>query len=179
MPPYRLAAQEDVAGTYMENPYTAGAIQDYLVKGQPEGMTSTIWNTLLKKYFPDAEGYLTKPEMVFGDGKADLYTAHIVHGARKSLQKFLIVECKTAGLETQRSIWKEGANQLERYLRSIKGDHRKFGAIAIGKHVRFYELIDTFLVDFDDDGEIYLLDRQCQSVSGKLIYFRDNHLSPN
>ena len=69
--------------------------------------------------------------------------------SRNSLKKFLIVECKAPDLEGPGSVWGEGARQLQEYLSTITGNHRKFGAVAVGRYVRFYELVDVDLVDFE------------------------------
>ncbi len=158
----------------METPFVADAIQDYLVEGQPHAMTSMIWNALLATYFPSSDGYFTGLEMQIGNGRADLFTAHVVHKAKESVGKFLVVECKSSGHETEGGMLEAGTDQLERYLRAINAPG--LGPLR-NKHVRFYELVDDTLVDLDGDGEIYMLDRQCQSVVGKLNYLRDNHLS--
>ena len=112
--------------------------------------------------------------MMLGKGFADLFTAHIVLDTRYNERKFLIVECKAPGLETQDAVWTEASIQLRTYLSAIHGNHRKYGAIAIGKVVRFYEWTND-LIDFNGDDGIYYLDRQCQSISQKLEYFKKNH----
>lgn len=112
--------------------------------------------------------------MLLGQGRADLFTAHIVIDTRLDERKFLIVECKAPGIETYSSVWKMGVDQLQAYLGSLEGDQRKFGAIAVGKCVRFYEWKDRALHDISD-GKIFYLDRQCQSVMQHLVYFRENH----
>jgi hypothetical protein len=151
-------------------------VKNRLVPGQPEGETSRAWNMILNEIFKLSEGYSTGPEMLMGSGKSDLFTAHLVFDVRHSEKKFLVVECKAPGLESQTGVWDEAVVQLQRYLNSITSRNRKFGAIAVGRVVRFFELQGRSLVDFDGDGDIYYLDRQCQSVTGKLTYFRAHHL---
>jgi acyl-CoA synthetase (AMP-forming)/AMP-acid ligase II len=90
-------------------------------------------------------------------------------------KKLLIVECKAPGLEGQGEIWFNATQQLEGYLKAITTTNRKFGAIAVGKYVRFYELTDGVLAAFGNDSDYYLLDRQCQSITAKLAYFKANH----
>ncbi|KAF4467051.1 hypothetical protein FALBO_6086 [Fusarium albosuccineum] len=172
---FRLPAQEDTAGTYLESlPYLSSLINLRLAKGQPEGETARIWDDILHNVFPGKDNYSTGPEMLMGAGRADLFTAHLVLDTRFQEKKFLIVECKASGLETQNDIWATGVEQLEQYLGSISGHHRKFGALAVGKCVRFYEWKDGVLHDMAD-GEIFYLDRQCRTVMRHLVYFRENH----
>lgn len=152
-------------------------IKNGLVDGKPEGETNTVWTMILTSFFKLDEGYVNGSEMSLGGGRADLYTAHIVSHFRNERLKFLVVECKAPGRETRDEAWAMGALQLQRYLSGISSGNRKFGAIAVGKCVRFYELNrNGSLEDFQNDGNIYWLDRHCQSVTRKLQYFRDNHL---
>ncbi|KAM0415939.1 hypothetical protein ACHAPT_013092 [Fusarium lateritium] len=172
---FRLPAQEDQAGTYLESiPYMSGLIKTRLVPGNPEGETSRVWDDILHDVFPSRENYSTGPEMSLGQGQADLFTAHVVIDTKFNERKFLIVECKAAGLETQTSVWGMGVEQLQQYLGAVRGNQRKFGAIAVGKCVRFYEWKDGELQDLSE-GQILYIDRQCQSVMHQLVYFRENH----
>ncbi|KAI1195898.1 hypothetical protein F5X97DRAFT_325983 [Nemania serpens] len=122
----------------MEDPAFAFLVKNRLVKGQPEGETKRIWDDILHRYFTMKDGYSTGPEMEFGGGRADLFTAHIIFDVKAYEKRFLVVECKSPGKESQDNVWRSGANQLAGYLASIKSvRHRKYGAIAIGKAVRF------------------------------------------
>jgi hypothetical protein len=160
----------------MEKPTLAFLIKNRLVKGQPEGETTRVWNDILHLYFKTDDGYTTGPEMTFGAGRADLFTAHIVLDARAEEKTFLIIECKSPGKETQDGVWEEGVRQLSGYIANIKpSKRRKYAAIAIGKTVRFFEWVGKRLVDFRGDGTIYYIDRQCQTVTERLAYFRDHH----
>jgi hypothetical protein len=95
----------------------------------------------LTEYFKHTDGYTTVPEMLLVTGKPDLFTTHPVLDERHNEKKFLVVECKAPGLESQDSVWDEAVKQLQRYLLGIKSrNHRKFGAIAVGRVVQFYEL---------------------------------------
>ncbi|KAH7166461.1 hypothetical protein EDB81DRAFT_755094 [Dactylonectria macrodidyma] len=145
-----------------------------LVKGQPEGETSRIWDDILHDVFPGRDNYSTGPEILLGHGRVDLFTAHIVIDVQVNERKFLVVECKAPGLETQDKIWEQGVDQLKQYLGSIHGTQRKFGALAVGKCVRFYEWKNHALHDMSG-GQVFYLDRQCQSVMQHLVYFRENH----
>ncbi|KAI1111548.1 hypothetical protein F5Y14DRAFT_464449 [Nemania sp. NC0429] len=174
---YSLPAQEDQTGTYMDNPSIEFFIRTRLVKGHPEGETSRVWTDILRLFFLVRDSYSIGPEMTLGGGRADLFISHVIFNERTTEKKFLVVECKAPGKETQDSIWDAGAEQLAGYLEGIqKGNNdRKFGAIAVGKFVRFFEWKRNVLVDFDNDGTIYHIDRQCQTVSARLRYFRDHH----
>lgn len=150
----------------MAIPTIAWLIENRLTPKHTEAETSRVWDDILHDYFKSAEGYSTGPEMQFGSGRADLFTAHIVLEGRAQERKFLIVECKHPGDETQPNVWTTGVRQLRNYLETIPTSrHRKFGAIAVGKTVRFYEWVDRTLVDFDNNGSIYYIDRQCQDVT--------------
>ncbi|KAH7324415.1 hypothetical protein B0I35DRAFT_458164 [Stachybotrys elegans] len=172
---YRLPEQEATDGTYMAISTIAWYIKNRLVPGRPEGETSRVWNTILNHLFKPEDGYTTGPEMSFGPGRADLFTAHLVLDVRFTEKKFLIVECKKPGDESQDSTWSEAKGQLQDYLGNITSKNRKFGAIAIGKVVRFFEMTGSGLVAFEGDDKYYYIDRQCQSVTRKLLYFRENH----
>lgn len=150
----------------MAIPTIAWLIENRLTPKHTEAETSRVWDDILHDYFKSAEGYSTGPEMQFGSGRADLFTAHIVLEGRAQEKKFLIVECKHPGDESQGGLWRTGTQQLQNYLRRIPTSrHRKFGAVAVGKTVRFYEWVNGALVDFENDGPIYYLDRQCQDVT--------------
>lgn len=103
--------------------------------------------------------------MQFGSGKADLFTAHLVFEPRA--HEKIIVECKAPGEEIKTSTWDEGVRQLRLYLGAIpiNSQHRRFGPIAIGKTVRFYERTNRQLFDYNNDGSIRYLDRQCQDIT--------------
>ena len=97
---------------YMGIPSLEWLIKNRLVKGQPEGETARVWNDILHTCFPVEDGYSTGPEMSINGGKADLFTAHLVLDKQWHEKKFLIVECKAPGLESQDSIWEAGVNQI-------------------------------------------------------------------
>jgi hypothetical protein len=160
----------------MEIPSISGLIEDRLVKGQPEGETTRVWDGILHESFSIRDGFSTGFEMMSGSGRAGLFTSHIVLEGTGSEKKFLIVECKAPGFDDQPGRWKVAVDQLEELLSKVSSCNRKFGAIAIGKVVRFYELVGGHVMDFEGDGSVYYLDRQCQTITAKLRYFRQNHL---
>ncbi|CRK25037.1 hypothetical protein BN1708_014110 [Verticillium longisporum] len=176
-----LPSPEEKKGTYLEYSTLEWAIENRLTNGQPEGETSRVWNAILSKIYRIEDGYMTGPymtgpEMLHEGGRAGLFTAHIAFNPMHEEKKFLVVECKAPGRETDDDLWAEAADQLARHLKSFKPRNRLYRAIANAKAVRFYELNDGNLVDFQNDGQILWLDRQCQSVMRKLLFFRDNHL---
>ncbi|KAG7104466.1 hypothetical protein HYQ46_002077 [Verticillium longisporum] len=130
---YRLPAQEEKKGTYLEYSTLEWAIKNRLTNGQPEGETSRVWNVILNKVFQIEDGYMTGPEMLLKGGRADLFTAHVVFNSRHEEKKFLVVECKAPGRETEDELWIEAAAQLARYLKSFKPRNRLYGATANGK----------------------------------------------
>jgi hypothetical protein len=165
----------------MEVPSIRWFIKNRLKRGFLEGETSRVWNEILHHNYAAANGYTTGPEMQV-DGRIDLFTSHLVLDARAKEYKFLVVECKAPGLETQDAIWEEGFDQLKDYLESISQKRIKperiFGAIAVGKIVKFYEwnwIFNCIENIAPDDGYFYI-DRQCQTVTNRLTFFRDNHL---
>lgn len=138
-------------------------IENRLTPKQIEAETPRVWDDILHDYFRAADGYSTGPEVQFGSGHADLFMAHVILEGRAREKKLLVVECKPPGGGTQSGVWRTGADQLQDYLANIPpSPHRKFRAIAVGKMVRFYELVHGMLVDFENNGSIYYLGRQCQ-----------------
>jgi len=147
----------------MEDSEFEWLIQNRLVPGQSEAQTSRVWIMILTDIFKRADGYSTGSEMTFSGGRADLFTAQVVAKTRHEEMKFLVVECKPPNQERRGKVWKEAAEQLEGYLTAITSRNRKFGAISVGKYVRFYELVKTegkqYLTDFNGDRSVYRLDR--------------------
>lgn len=111
-----------------------------------------VWNAILSWQFPVTDGYVTRPQdqhtKQSGEkGFSDLHTFHY-RGSSKDAVKFLIVQCKRAGLETRPSVWAEGVNQLIRYLTATHGARRPddrtpvYGTVAIGLFMRVYRYDD-------------------------------------
>ncbi|SRR6266536_3606873 len=163
----------------MENQTIEWLIKNRLAGGQLEGETSRVWNSILQIEFPVSTGYTTGPETQIQGRRADLFTAHFVFENQAKEYKFFIVECKAPGLETESRIWADALEQLNSYPAGISTSRhgkRKFGAIAVGKVVQFYEWNkETETADALDNGTSYYIDRQCQTVTGWLRYFRENH----
>ncbi|KAF2792030.1 hypothetical protein K505DRAFT_247558, partial [Melanomma pulvis-pyrius CBS 109.77] len=153
---------------YMDNEMVAWLIKNKLVPGQLEGETARVWNTILQIGFPATAGYATGPETQINGRRADFHTAHTVFGNRAQEFKFLIVECKRLAIEGQDQVWEDAGIQVGAYLSGIaksRPSGRKFGAVAIGKMVRFYEW-DTKAVSLTTlaDGTYFYIDRQCATV---------------
>lgn len=108
-------------------------IKTRLVKGNPEGETTRVWDDILHDYFKARDGYSTGPEMMIGKGFADLFTAHIVLDSRYNEKKFLIVECKAPGLEGQNHVWEEALIELRKYLSPSRGTTVSAGQLPSGK----------------------------------------------
>ena len=79
-------------------------IKNRLVKGQPEGQTSRVWDDILHDYFKSREGYSTGPKIILRKGFADLFTAHLVLDTRYNEKTLPITEYMAPGLETQDEI---------------------------------------------------------------------------
>ncbi|CAJ2508939.1 Uu.00g139650.m01.CDS01 [Anthostomella pinea] len=146
-----LRDQEDRTGTYMELFVVDWLIKERLVKGQPIGETCRVWNEILHQVFQSTDGYSTGMETLPGGGKAaELFTSLLVIDVIPNYEKTLLVITSNApGLEDQAHIWLEAAELLGAHLAAIDADHRKFGAVAVGKAVRFYEWKVDKLVDLE------------------------------
>jgi hypothetical protein len=69
---------------------------------------------------------------------------HVFQATTTGRYFFLLVQCKSAGHETQRASWREAVDQLNAYLRGTHGnrlgEERRpvYGIAAVGLYVRFY-----------------------------------------
>ena len=111
-------------------------VKNRLSRVHGEDETSRVWNEILHHVYAVGQGYSTGPEIQL-NGKADLYTAHLVTDGRAREYKFLVVECKKPGLDTQAAIWRRATDQLNGYFGSLarRNLNRIFGAIAVGRVV--------------------------------------------
>lgn len=155
-------------------PFLENLIKNRLVKGETERETFRIWNDILAQYFPGPKNYSIGPELFPEARRAVLFTAHLIPETSWEEKKFITVECMAPGLETEDSVWQDAFNKLEQDLADISGQHRKYGAIAIGSCVRFYEWRDYQLFSIAD-GQTFYLDRQCKTITKQLLDFRENH----
>jgi len=154
-------------------------IENCLVPGETEAETARVFSTSLLETFSRPDGYTI--HWTVENGKANLITTHVVLDTRHDEYEekiFFVIQCKAPGLERQSSVWDEVAENLREYLGGITSDNRKFGAVAIGKLVRFYEFDEATgsLVDFDGDGTVYQMDLQCQAITEKFMHFREHYL---
>ena len=150
----------------MELPIIEWYIENRLTNGNPEYETARVWNLVLNRILKFGDGYSTGFETMAG-----ISTNHLALEVKLREKIVFVIKCIAPDTETKLPILQEQADQLKDYLKAIKTHRRKFGAIAAGKTVRFYELRDGDLVDFEDDSSTYYLDRQCASVSRKLGLF--------
>ncbi|KAJ5610783.1 hypothetical protein N7510_007502 [Penicillium lagena] len=143
----------------MQNYWQVHAIQEEIRRVPHAGHESVlygVWNTILTWQFPVIDGYVTRPQDTHTSqsgeaGYSDLHTYQYVADNRTAT-KFLLTQCKKAGLETQDSTWQEGHDQLSRYSASTHGRRRAdrrspvYGIVAVGNYMRAYK--------YDDDQKL-------------------------
>lgn len=150
-------------------------IENRLIEGESEGPTATVWNQIFHQVFPSREYYITWFEWNSNDSGLDVFASQLVKDSIWYERKFLIVECKAPGIEGQEAFDEERLTRDLAAIATPEKDHRKFGAIAIGKAVRLYEYKATEgLKPLENDVTIYYFDRHCQTVTRKLEYIRQN-----
>ncbi|KAH7306012.1 hypothetical protein B0I35DRAFT_443696 [Stachybotrys elegans] len=169
---HRLPEQQDKPGTYMEEWLLEWLIENRLDPGEPERETSRIWGEILHWFFKLADGFSTGLANPLGCGEVDLFLAHLVESYDDKI--LLVVECEATNIEAQKQAWEDGQSQLERHLKAHGGTHQKFGAVAMGRAVRFYELIDGQLAPLLHDATEYDIGRQCQDVISRLRYVQES-----
>ena len=131
--------------------------------------------SIITKLFPTEKGFFNGPVSQFGGARADLFTLHSVLSFKTHEKNFFVVEYRPPGDEPDTDAWTTAVEELRQYLGGISegnSNSRIFGAIAIFRAVRFYELNDGYLCDLNGDGSIYYLDRQCKTITEKLKYIR-------
>ncbi|KAJ5553652.1 hypothetical protein N7494_003030 [Penicillium frequentans] len=135
----------------MANYYNMQAVHaeiDRVTRAGHESIVYGVWNAILSSIFTPQDGYIVRPQdehtsQSGARGYSDLHVFHYLPGARRAT-KFLIVQCKRAGGETQSSVWREGVNQLHRYTvatqgtRAVRDRRPVYGIVAIGNSLRFY-----------------------------------------
>lgn len=149
-----------------------------------EGETKRIWLTILPWFYTATTGYATGAEMTMnGTETADIVVTHIKKIRKINELNFLIVECKAPHLFTPDTHWNDAFDELKRYLTytytargyTARGGKRLFGAVAIGKGVKFYEWDGSSAILLSGDAPLYI-DRECRTVMSWLEYARDNHV---
>ncbi|KAJ5832041.1 hypothetical protein N7474_000352 [Penicillium riverlandense] len=121
--------------------------------GDPESTLYGVWNAILGLQFPIAQGYITRPQdrhtAQSGQyGFSDLHTFQY-RGNAANASKFLIVQCKRAGSESQDSVWRDAVDQLDQYLCDTHGRRRPadrtpvYGIAAVGLKMRVYRYDDV------------------------------------
>ncbi|KFX85882.1 hypothetical protein V490_09345 [Pseudogymnoascus sp. VKM F-3557] len=182
-----LPKQEDESGTYMELESISWLIKNRLRPELHEGETKRIWITILSWFFSAAAGYATGPEMTMdGQRRADVVATHIFKTTRMNEINFLVVECKAQKYITTPTAWGKAFGELKGYLAYIyhnkykkRSGKRLFGAIAIGRTVKFYEWVggkDSPLKVIAGEDQPLYINRQCRTVTDWLTYIRENHV---
>lgn len=141
----------------------------------------SAWMNILFVMFPMTEGFAPTSQSHIGRGQEDFS----INGVSRLLEhwhepyfqenKFVVVAHKATEPETrpQDPVWTNLAGKLESYLdyldatAATSGEprFRRLGMVANGKAVRFYEWVDGALVDFNGDGKIRYVDRECQDIT--------------
>lgn len=117
--------------------------------GSLEETVQSLWQTIIVEWFPARDGYKYgfKAATLANRNQPDISVIQInalVPNPRNSNhfdeRQILLVECKRPSLDTPRS-WNDTlAGQLHDDLaQNINSSNRLFGAVAIGKKVKFYQ----------------------------------------
>ena len=153
-------------------------IEVTLSSGNSESKTSVVWLTILGLVFPANQGFFAGPEGDLDGGHGYIFSLQTVLSPKFLRKYFFVVVCKKPGDEPQPGTWSQAVDQLRDHLGgTLAKDESKgriFGAVAVGKAVRFYEYDEGNLSDMNGDGEAYYIDRQCQTVTRKLEYIREH-----
>lgn len=145
----------------------------------PEGGTfgtSAFWSTLIAFTLPSKDGYFTGPARPEDDETTCLRVVKTIMDPEFVVNEYFWVVCKAAGSEAREGVWEECAGQLRRYMESPEGraDRRLFGAVAMGKVVRFYEYVDGAVTDLHGDNTTFHVRRRCKAIQDKLEYIHGN-----
>lgn len=160
---------------YMDIEGIAVTITHDMVSGKDEGQTRAAWDDILHRFFSEHQ-FITGAQLQLGSGMVNLVTSIVVREPTVRRQKFFVlVECKAPGNSTFDSTWQGDVDQLKGYFVDLDRSRRentpmrKFGAVANGKNVRFYEWLaaEEALIDFGDGRSLYI-DRECQDVMAML-----------
>lgn len=81
----------------------------------------------------------------------------------------LWVVCRAAASEVREGVWEECAGELRKHMEDLEytTGRRRFGAVAMGKIVRFCEYADGVVVYLDGDSTAFHARRQCRTIQGK------------
>lgn len=153
-----------------------------VVSGEPAGETARVWNAILAMVFPVADLYTTGFDMLATQGTLVLFSSKAVSNQTREECEFFIIECIAPTVEAQDPGWEPYLGQLNSLLgkASSRDGKRKFGAIAAGHVVQFFEWDRNSgcAMNADAYDRRFYIDRQCQSVTRWLQYFRDNRDIP-
>lgn len=166
----------------MTQPMIEWLLKYRVVSGEPAGETARVWNAILAMEFPIADLYTTGFDVRATQGTLVLYVAKAVSTQSGGQCEFLIIECLAPTVEAQDPGWEPGLSQLNSLLgRAASRDKkRKFGAIAAGWVVKFFEWDREAecVVNLEPHDGVLFIDFECQSVTNWLQHFRDNHDTP-
>lgn len=138
-----------------------------------------IWNAVLAKMYPAAQGYNIRLEHVAGQGFADLIAFHYINQGQTNEYGFLVVQAKKLEHESHDSTWRDAMDGLLRYLPGLKpkaNPHRVYGIVAVGRWAQFveYDRQTASLVALNGTGKLHVA-RQCRTIERLLRYIRNNH----
>ncbi|CAH0042788.1 unnamed protein product [Clonostachys rhizophaga] len=143
--------------------------------------TSVIWNLwvdIVQETFPMREGYHVRLESEPISGRADCKVYHFEQTRNPKKVEFLGIECKQGHHETQDDSWDLAREQLITYLTGFQGSAKVFGAICMGKNVRFYRFFpaqdDEPATIEEMDENVIRIDRQPQTVVRRLEYIKSS-----
>ncbi|KAJ5703945.1 hypothetical protein N7493_011083 [Penicillium malachiteum] len=133
---------------YMKFPALKGCYDLIAARDSLEEEVDSFWMTVLHEYFNVSLGFKITPQKR-PDPKSGKRTDLLVQSWRIETSKFqtvMIHESKKREYETQSHQWRDAANQLLGYLTTIHATDTPanrappvlYGAVAIGRYVRFY-----------------------------------------
>ncbi|KAJ5167741.1 uncharacterized protein N7482_003335 [Penicillium canariense] len=176
--------------TYLRNNAITQEIE-LISRRRPESVLYGVWTAILALQFPITRGYVTRPQdqHTSQGGQRGFSDLHIFQYAGNATQanKFLMVQCKTAGTETRTAIWDDAVDQLSRYLSSSHGTRRRadrtpvYGIAAIGRCIRVYKYDDVNRQVLDwaprgmTRGAIWDVKDHARQVQRILDHILDNH----
>ncbi|OJJ41803.1 hypothetical protein ASPWEDRAFT_179500 [Aspergillus wentii DTO 134E9] len=161
----------------MESEHLAWQIENRIQPGAPEKKITGTWNTILSMFFPPTQGYMSNFNRTRADGPLDVFIEHIeTHAPQPRPFKFLYVQCTASGNEDIDEVWEEKLLILSDQLRQFNSK-RVFGAIAVGRAVKFYEWNSEMgkAVSLEQNPSPLFIDRHCQTVARHLEYIRNHH----
>lgn len=152
---------------------------------KPDCRIVTAWHYICIYTFPTNDYFLDMHELDTDTGvRSDIVATHLLKEEEETdrWQQFLVIECKIARYESDAGAWRATTDKLRRQLESLCRSGRArfvkrfFGIVAIGKLLRFYEYISgEGMRAFEGDEKTYLIDRQCRTVTERVLYIQQHH----